>query len=137
MSSRDDAEVLFANERFYAAFAAGDAGAMTALWGKEGLVMCMHPGWEPLVERNHVLASWTAILQTPPPIRCHVIKVVPQGDDGASVLCWEEINGHFIVATNAFRREADGWKIVHHQAGPSTGTPPKSEPTPTASTALN
>ena len=128
MSERDDAEILFANDRFYAAFAGGDAAAMTTLWGEEGPVTCIHPGWEPLLERNHVLASWSAILQAPPPIRCHAPHLIPLGADGAAILCWEEIDGNYLAATNVFRREAGGWRLVHHQAGPASGKPPGGAP---------
>ena len=127
MTARDEAEILFANDRFYAAFAAGDAGEMGRIWGSEGPVACLHPGWERLMDRNHVLASWTAILQAPPPIRCHAPTVLSLGQDGAAVLCWEEIDGNYLIATNVFRRESEGWKIVHHQAGPTPEKPPGAE----------
>jgi gentisate 1,2-dioxygenase len=45
------------------------------------------------------------------------IRFVMQGD-GAFVVCFEEVAGAFLIATNYFRREADGWKMTHHQAGP-------------------
>lgn len=127
MSHRDDAEVLFANECFYTAFSSGDSEAMSSLWGKEGAVTCLHPGWEPLLDRNNILASWNAILQAPPTIKFHAPTLISLGQDGAVVFCWEEIESTFIMATNAFRRETDGWKIAHHQAGPAAGSPPQSD----------
>lgn len=130
-----NAEVLFCNERFYAAFADGDFPAMAALWGEEGSLCCLHPGWEPLHDRTQILASWQAILQTPPDIRCADPNVLSLGPQGAAVICWEVIGGDPIIATNLFRQEAGGWRIVHHQAGPARGGPtgtdtlPRPDPT--------
>lgn len=127
MSARDDAEVLFANERFYTAFAEGDSEAMEDLWAKQGAVCCLHPGWEPLHDRAQVIASWNAILQSPPPVLCAAPRVLPMGPDGAGVVCWEAIGQDYLIATNLFRREAGVWRIVHHQAGPVRGAPPKQD----------
>ncbi len=129
-TDRDDAEILFTNERFYAAFARGDADEMARLWGEAGEVCCLHPGWEPLFGRNRVLASWQAILQAPPPVRCVAPRVVRMGPDGGAVICWEEIGGEYLIATNLFRREGDGWRVIHHQAGPVRGAPPDPESEP-------
>lgn len=137
MISRSDAEVLFANERFYNAFAQGDGAEMNGIWGREGAVTCLHPGWEPLLKRHDIIASWTAILAEPPGICCHSPTVVMLGQHGASVLCWEEIQRTYMLATNVFRREADGWKIVHHQACPTSGTPPKVAAHSSASKSVN
>ncbi len=124
MSQRQHAEILFANERFYAAFAGGDSQAMAELWGAEGTLCCLHPGWEPLFERNRILASWSAILQAPPPVICVAPSLVDLGETGAAVICWEEIAGNHLIATNLYRLEQGKWRIVHHQAGPVRGGPP-------------
>jgi ketosteroid isomerase-like protein len=116
-------EILFANEAFYQAFADGDATAMEALWAEDAPVACLHPGWEPLYEREHVIASWRAILQSPPPIRCLAPRVYDLGDS-AFVICWEEVGDQVLIATNIFAREAGQWRIVHHQSGPTAGKPP-------------
>lgn len=133
MSERDEKEVLFLNERFYAAFAAGDEESMAAIWGREERIACLHPGWEPLIGRDLVLQSWEAILQSPPPIRCVSPSTLPLGRDGMAVLCWEEIGGEFLIATNLYRLEAGEWRLVSHQAGPVRSGPitdPDEEDTP-------
>lgn len=126
MSDRDEKEVLFLNERFYAAFAGGDDAAMAALWGRGDRIACLHPGWEPLFGRDLVLQSWDAILQSPPPVQCVSPSVLPLGSDGMAVICWEEIGGEFLIATNLYRREDGEWHLISHQAGPvrSGPTPP-------------
>lgn len=114
----DDEAVLFANDRFYAAFTAKDMGAMESLWA-ENKVLCIHPGWQPLYGREDVLESWRGILseEQAPDIRCHAPQVTVLGDT-AVVLCIEEIEGAFLCATNLFIREGVDWKLAHHHAGP-------------------
>ena len=111
-TAREDAEILFANERFYAAFAGGDEPAMAA-------------GWEPLQSRREIMASWSAILQSPPPVTCVAPSVLSLGPDAAAVICWEQIGDNFLIATNLYRWERAAWRIVHHQAGPVNGRPPE------------
>lgn len=124
MTNAGDPEILFANERFYAAFSQGDLPAMAALWSENGPICCLHPGWEPLNDRDRILASWEAIFQAPPPVRCVAPEILPLGRDGAAVVCWEEIDGDYLLATNLFRHEDGMWRMVHHQAGPTRGEPP-------------
>src|SRR5690348_3483190 len=66
------ADILLANDAFYAAFADRDDEAMDALWARGALVACVHPGWPPLVGRDAVMASWRGILRGPgaPTIAC-------------------------------------------------------------------
>ena len=130
-SPRDQAAVLFANEAFYRAFVDRDFAAMDAVWAAEGPVACIHPGWPALATRAEVMASWTRILANPdaPPIACLEPRAFVLGDV-AFVLCYEAIQSTHLVATNIFRRSADGtWKLVHHQAGPSP-PPPSSADAP-------
>ena len=117
---RDTQAVLFANEAFYQAFSDGDSDAMDALWARKAPVACIHPGWAPLADRNEVMTSWHAILasENRPVIQCHVAKTFLYGTT-AFVICYEEVNNGFLVATNVFVREDGSWKMVHHQAGPT------------------
>ena len=111
--------VLFANEAFYRAFADRDLGAMDALWSRRSQVACIHPGWSPIAGRDQVMASWRGILSNPqsPAVVCRRPQVFMLGE-GAFVICFEEVDGAFLIATNYFLREAGGWKMTHHQAGP-------------------
>ena len=119
--------VLFANEAFYRAFADRDIAAMEETWASEAPVACIHPGWSPVIGRERVLASWRAILANPasPAISCRRPQAFIHGDS-AFVICYEEIEGAVLIATNLFVREGRSWKMTHHQAGP-VATPSEEE----------
>ena len=126
----EQAAVLFANEAFYVAFAVCDFPAMDGLWSRRPSVTCIHPGWSALSGRDPVMESWRSILANPnaPRIGCRNAVAHVLGDS-AYVVCYEAIDGSFLVATNVFVREDGGWKMVHHQAG-ATPPPPPEEPAP-------
>ena len=117
----DPASLLFANEAFYQAFADKDVEAMAALWSQEHTITCIHPGWGPLFNRSEVLSSWEAILDAPasPKIECISPKAQIYGDLGV-VICFEYLLEGGLVATNIFVREVSVWKMIHHQAGPTS-----------------
>ena len=117
--------VLFANEAFYRAFADREMAAMADVWATEAPVSCIHPGWGLLEGLDEVLSSWQAILSNPdsPTITCLGARAHMQGKVGY-VICYEEIEGNYLIATNIFVHEDRRWRLVHHQAGPTTDTPP-------------
>jgi hypothetical protein len=123
MSDADS--VLFANEAFYRAFADRDIDGMKAAWSSAAPLSCLHPGWGPIHGREPVLASWTAILSSPdsPAIRPLAPRATVLGDV-ALVTCFEALGNAYAVATNVFVREGSVWKMVHHQAGPTSERPP-------------
>ena len=120
----DSDAVLFANEIFYRAFADRDEAAMEDLWSHTAPIACLHPGWGPLFGRDEVMQSWLAIIRNPdsPAILCHDARALVYGET-SSVVCFEEIGGNFLVATNTFVREGRVWKMVNHQAGPTSVRP--------------
>lgn len=118
MSEADEIRAaIAANEAFYRAFAAGDAGAMDSLWATTTPVLCVHPGEPPLHGRAEVLERWRAILAAPPSIRASEVRVaVIRGV--ALVTCLELIEASVLCATNVFVWEDARWRLVHHHAGP-------------------
>jgi len=120
--------VLFANEAFYRAFTDRDMRAMNEVWAREHPIACIHPGWEPLFGRDAVLGSWQAILAgaQSPGIACRDPRPFVHGG-AAHVICYEELGGTYLIATNVFVREGSLWRLVHHQAGPTAGAPPRTE----------
>ncbi len=123
MSDQDT--VLFANEAFYRAFADRDMPAMEALWSRRSPVACIHPGWNALTDRAEVMRSWAGIFGggSSPEIRCLDPAAYVAGDS-AFVICYEMVDGGFLVATNIFVREDGAWTLVHHQAGQTLQEPP-------------
>lgn len=111
--------VIAANREFYRAFARRDVAAMERLWSDRAPVACIHPGWDALTERAAVLRSWRQILENPraPDVDCRNEQPFVHGDV-AFVVCHEVLSEGVLAATNIFAREADGWKLVHHQSSP-------------------
>ena len=130
----DNEALLFANEAFYRAFADGNIRAMSDVWADDDNIACIHPGWGPLEGRDEVMGAWAAILDNPesPDLRCRLAKAFVYGNTGF-VTCFEEIAGQFLIATNIFVRTGSTWRMVHHQAGPTTAEPdPEPEQNPGA-----
>jgi len=130
----DTDAVLFANEAFYQAFAERDVQAMEDIWSHVAPVSCIHPGWGAIFGREEVMQTWIAIIASEgsPPTLCRGARASVYGDT-ASVICFEEIGGNVHIATNIFVREGHIWKIVHHQAGPTSAAPPPADDVPEAS----
>ncbi|HET8726435.1 MAG TPA: nuclear transport factor 2 family protein, partial [Alphaproteobacteria bacterium] len=57
------------------------------------------------------------VLTRPPKVTPEDERVALHGD-AALVLCHERIGTAALAASNMFARTADGWKMIHHQAGP-------------------
>jgi len=113
-----DTAILAANEAFYDAFRREDPEAMDEIWAQHAPVACIHPGWNALLGRDRVMASWRAIMENgAPPIRCVAPRVQRLGEV-ALVICEEHAGGGRLIATNAFVHEDGQWRIVHHHAGP-------------------
>jgi hypothetical protein len=120
-------EALFANEAFYLAFGQGDYSAMCRVWSGREQVVCIHPGWSALTDRDAVLGSWQRILDNPdrPMVRYYGARAVSLGS-GVAVVCYEVLPGSVLTAMNLFIAEDGQPRLVHHQSGPC-GTPPPLE----------
>ena len=68
--------------------------------------------------------SWKSILANDgaPNIRCREARASIYGET-ATVICFEEIAGDYLIATNVFHKEQGRWRLVHHQAAPTNGAP--------------
>ncbi len=118
-SSHDEALLLAANQAFYEAFARRDLRALETLWATESPVVCVHPGWDVLVGRDAVMASWRELLASDGMrIECSEPRAYVAGEL-AYVVCLEGVSGEapMLVATNVFAREGGEWRLVHHHAG--------------------
>lgn len=119
-----ESDVLAANARFYEAFTKKDIEAMESVWARELPVACIHPGWSALKGRARVLASFRGILggDGTPMIVPTEPSVFLYGEV-AFVVVYENIPEGRLLATNVFAREDGEWRMVHHQAGPTSGEP--------------
>ena len=121
-----DDDVRQASGRFYAALnrmLSGDAGPMAAIWSHEADVTTMHPlggrqvGWEqvgPTWEQVAQMASGGQVRLDDQLVRAGGDLAVEVGTErGAGTLAGQTVQIEHRV-TNVYRREAGGWKIVHH-----------------------
>lgn len=122
--SRNAELILFANDAFYAAFASGDAEAMDDLWSRASPLVCIHPGAAPLFDRDDIISSWQGILSSDQvgDMSCLEPRLVSDGGL-ALVVCFEQLGGGTLVATNGFVLEEGQWRMVLHQAGPCAEPP--------------
>jgi len=120
----DETALLDANAAFYRAFSQRDIAAMEELWAKKAPVVCIHPGWPPLMGRDAVLEGWRRILANPsqPALQMMAPRVTLWGDV-ALVLCFEKVEDQYLIASNLFVREGKAWRLSHHQAGPVASPP--------------
>ena len=141
MIVRDEvAAVEAVNTALYAAVESGDLDLMNAVWldGPDAdALVCVHPGWSPLLGRTDVLRSWAAVMAGTPYIQFILtdLRVVVRGDT-AIVSCTENIltgmddpgsgepagfAGGRVAATNVFRRTSTGWRMWSHHSSPVLG----------------
>jgi ketosteroid isomerase-like protein len=128
-----ETEVTQASDQFYAALnqmlATGDAGSVTAVWSQGQAGSTMHPIGGREIGRDQVLALWK---QAGPAFSegkasADDVVVVPLCDDVAYTVGTKRFEGKVggqrfhgeWRATNIYRREDGGWKIVHHHTDAS------------------
>lgn len=114
-----------AEAAFYHAFAALDPAAMRRVWSADQPVSCVHPGGPLLQGLQAVLQSWVEIFAgaQPPRLAWERLSAVESPDLAVHVTA-EHIQsgdpatgrGARVVATNVFRREPAGWRLIQHHA---------------------
>jgi ketosteroid isomerase-like protein len=137
--TRDEEEITRANESFYRAFESLDIKQMEAVWAKDSEIQCGHPGWRILRGWKPVIESWRRIFENTPQIRFMLTDVtVEVSGELAWVTLYENLNSVVegqnvaatILTTNIFRKDPEGWHMVHHH-GSSVAQPPPQDDTPT------
>ena len=127
-----------AEAAFYAAFEARNLDAMMAVWAHNDSIACMHPLAAPLNGRAAVAAGWRSMFEAAGQFRVQVelAHEIREADQIIRIVREYLIIGQEaeprppILATNVYRREADGWRMVLHHASPLQvgGTPPMRTP---------
>ncbi len=116
-----------AEAAFYSAFESGDLEAMMAVWSDDSDIVCIHPHGPRLQGYQAIRDGWQQILEHAPRLRFNIseINTISSGELAIHFVS-ENIhvsgvaNPRFsVMATNAYRRTADGWRIILHHASPA------------------
>jgi ketosteroid isomerase-like protein len=116
-----------ANEAFYEALEQLDMHAMTRIWTRGALDICIHPGWPPLSGWTDVQESWRAIFTNTTFMKFSISETSVQVfGDVARVTCLENIFSlsggtrmhSQVAATNLFVLGPQGWRITLHHGSP-------------------
>ncbi len=111
---------------FYAAFEARDLEAMMAVWATDDAIACIHPLAAPLTGRAAVASGWHSIFEAAGQFR---VRVEPVHEIRMPDLVIRVVHEYLsigqateprppIQATNIYRHEADGWRMLLHHASP-------------------
>ena len=134
--TKEEEQVLKANQSFYSALQEMNLREMEALWLQESWVRCIHPGWNLLEGWDAVRESWQHIFENTNFMRVSVgVQSVRVENSTAWVCCTEKISSVaedrfdsvYVQATNIFERRDGIWYLVHHHASPLP-TPWPAEP---------
>jgi ketosteroid isomerase-like protein len=127
-----------AEAAFYAAFESRSLDAMMAVWARDDSVACIHPLTAPLTGHAAVMAGWRSMFEAAGQFRMQVETAheLREADQVIRIVREYLVIGQEteprppILATNVYRRGADGWHMVLHHASPLQvgGTPPARTP---------
>jgi len=127
-----------AEAAFYAAFEARSLDAMMAIWAGDDRIACIHPMAAPLNGRAAVAAGWHSMFEAAGQFRVQVELAQEIRETGQVIRIVREylVIGQEteprppILATNVYRKEDSGWRMVLHHASPLQvgGTPPSRTP---------
>ncbi|MHB1187745.1 YybH family protein [Thiobacillus sp.] len=127
-----------AEAAFYAAFEARSLDAMMAVWGRDDSIACIHPLAAPLNGHAAVAAGWHSMFLAAGQFRVQVevAHEMREADQVIRIVREYLIIGQEteprppILATNVYRKETGGWRMMLHHASPLQvgGTPPARTP---------
>ena len=109
---------------FYIALEHGDLNAMLAVWADDEAVTCVHPGGERLQGRAAVTQNWREMFAGQPAMRVELEEVQITREGPLSIHTLRErifVGGQqagAALATNVYRREEEGWRMLMHHASP-------------------
>jgi ketosteroid isomerase-like protein len=115
-----------AEASFYAAFEARSLDAMMAVWANDDSIACIHPLAAPLNGLAAVAAGWRSMFEAAGQFRVRVENVHDIRAAGQVIRIVREylVIGQEteprppILATNVYRKETDGWRMMLHHASP-------------------
>ena len=129
-----------AEAAFYEALERGDIDAMMEVWADDEEVVCIHPGGPRLAGYEAVLKSWAQIFSSGQRLRIQTSHEVTLSSMMLTVHSVHENiaaqgdkrPAQSVVATNAYLRTADGWRMIVHHASPAPAVPQSSDRPATA-----
>lgn len=126
-----------AEQAFYEAIETGNLEVMMQVWAADDTIACIHPLQRPLSGVEEIRTGWEQIFAGEPPMEFHVTRLHrTQSEDVAIHIVEENIlvgagrEPHApVLATNVYRREEDGWRLMLHHSSPAPRgtTPPLQE----------
>jgi ketosteroid isomerase-like protein len=123
--SPDEAEAAF-----YDAFETADVAAMNEVWADTRGVTCIHPVGKPLKGPQAVRKSWMMMFRNGPEMHFRIRVLQKTRTEDLSVhivaehirVAGETDERPPVIATNIYRRCADGWRMILHHASPTAAT---------------
>lgn len=114
-----------AETAFYTAFEQRDTAAMNRVWADDPAIACVHPLTIPLTGAA-VAAGWRSIFDAAGRfrLRVEILQTQTLGDTVIHIvkehltIGEETASRPPILATNVYRRDADGWRMWLHHASP-------------------
>ncbi len=120
--------MIEAEDAFYDAFARQDVDAMMKVWAADRSILCIHPGGPLLTGRAEIEESWRQIFQAETPFRFErEYRYRDEFADRFAVSHLAEtlyLRQHvvgIVLATNIYRGDDEGWRMIMHHASPSPG----------------
>lgn len=124
MASPDDVEA-----QFYEALREADLDKLMACWSDDDEVFCVHPGGPRVIGPQAVRAAFEAIFAANGRIHAtpeRVRRVLALGAavhnlvERIEISTGEGPRTGYVLATNAYVKTAQGWRMVAHHASPGT-----------------
>jgi len=115
-----------AEAAFYSSFENGNPDAMMAVWDQTDDIVCVHPFGTRLKGVDAVRGGWEGLLTGKQRLTFRVESSLSYSATGIAVnnvlerihIRGNDSNHTPIIATNAYRHTADGWRMILHHASP-------------------
>jgi ketosteroid isomerase-like protein len=114
---------------FYEAMQAGDLERLMACWADDDEIVCIHPGGPRIVGTAAIRAAFEAMFSEGGTINAHpehihrvdaMASAVHSVVERVEVLTPEGPVHAYVLATNAYHKTPQGWRMVVHHASPGT-----------------
>ena len=128
MSARPFPTPADAEAAFYRAIERADLGAIERVWSADERIACVHPGTERIEGRAGVIDSFRQMFAAAPTLGFDIVDTLATGDDELAVHVVREriaLDGELVsimIATNVYRIEDGGWRMLLHHASPEPDT---------------